>query len=144
MLILNKVDLVETAQSRADPRVAGRSLPPLPAGAGQADRDVPNDVLSMDRPDPERVEIDADSRRHRHIHATAFSSWSYETEQPLSLEALRNAASRLPASVYRAKGVVHRADEPERRAVLQVVGQRVDVEAAEEGSSAPGIPGSSR
>ena len=60
-------------------------------------------------------------------HGQAFSTWSYETEQPLSLEALRESASRLPVNVYRCKGIVHSAEAPHRRAVLQVVGKRVDI-----------------
>ena len=56
-----------------------------------------------------------------------FASWSYETDRPLSLDRLRKVAAKLPAGVYRAKGVVAAAEAPERRAVLQVVGKRVDV-----------------
>ncbi|QWG12675.1 GTP-binding protein [Bradyrhizobium sediminis] len=67
------------------------------------------------------------NREHHHDHSKAFSTWSYETDQPLSLEALREAASKLAANVYRAKGVIYSADAPERRAVLQVVGRRVDI-----------------
>ncbi|MGH7177877.1 MAG: GTP-binding protein, partial [Tepidisphaeraceae bacterium] len=62
-----------------------------------------------------------------HNHKHTFSTWSYETDQPLSLEALRAVASRLPTSIYRCKGVIHSADAPDRRAVLQVVGKRVDL-----------------
>jgi G3E family GTPase len=61
----------------------------------------------------------------------AFSTWSYETDRTFSLEALREAASRLPSTIYRAKGVIHTADAPERRVVLQVVGRRVDVSLAD-------------
>ena len=64
---------------------------------------------------------------HRNDHAQVFGTWSYETEEPLSLEALRDTARRLPASVYRCKGVVHAAEEPGRRVILQVVGKRVDI-----------------
>ena len=56
-----------------------------------------------------------------------FSTWSYETELPLSLDTLRAMASRLPTDVYRCKGVVHSAEAPGRRAILQVVGKRVDL-----------------
>jgi G3E family GTPase len=56
-----------------------------------------------------------------------FITWSYETDRPLSLEALRETAARLPANIYRCKGVVRSADVPDRRAVLQVVGTRVDL-----------------
>jgi G3E family GTPase len=33
----------------------------------------------------------------------------------------------LPATVYRAKGVIYSSDAPMRRAVLQVVGKRVEL-----------------
>ena len=62
-----------------------------------------------------------------HDHSQVFRTWSYETEEPLSLEALRETARKLPASVYRCKGVVHTAEEPGRRVILQVVGKRVDI-----------------
>jgi G3E family GTPase len=62
-----------------------------------------------------------------HDHAEIFKTWSYETDQPFLLDALREAARKLPASIYRCKGVIHSADEPGRRAVLQVVGKRVDI-----------------
>jgi G3E family GTPase len=68
---------------------------------------------------------------HGHDHSQMFSTWSYETDRPLSLEALREAASKLPANVYRAKGVIYASDAPERRAVLQVVGRRVDISLAD-------------
>ena len=60
-------------------------------------------------------------------HDRRFESWSYETDRPLSLEALRKEAAKLPAGVYRAKGVIAASEAPERRGVLQVVGKRVDV-----------------
>lgn len=39
---------------------------------------------------------------------------------------------KLPGSIYRAKGVVYLTDAPQRRAVLQVVGRRVDISLQEE------------
>jgi G3E family GTPase len=69
---------------------------------------------------------------HHHDHSKAFGTWSYETDQPLSLEALREAASRLPASIYRAKGMIYTRETSGRRAVLQVVGRRVDISLADE------------
>jgi G3E family GTPase len=70
----------------------------------------------------------AHCKHHFHNdHANTFSTWSYETNEPLSLEALREVARKLPASIYRCKGVIYSGDEPDRRAVLQVVGKRVDI-----------------
>jgi G3E family GTPase len=34
---------------------------------------------------------------------------------------------RLPANIYRCKGIVHTANDPEIRYILQVVGRRVDL-----------------
>jgi G3E family GTPase len=76
--------------------------------------------------------------RHGHDHSKVFSTWSYETEQPLALEALRESMRKLPGAIYRAKGVVYSNDAPERRAVLQVVGRRVDISLEDEwGQRAP-------
>ena len=60
-------------------------------------------------------------------HDHRFESWSFETDRPLSIDALRKVAAKLPANVYRAKGVFAAAEAPGRRGVLQVVGKRVDV-----------------
>jgi G3E family GTPase len=75
---------------------------------------------------------------HGHDHSKLFSTWSYETDQPLALEVLRETMRKLPGTVYRAKGVVYTADAPQRRAVLQVVGRRVDISLQDEwGQRAP-------
>jgi G3E family GTPase len=67
-----------------------------------------------------------------HDHSKVFSTWSYETNQPLALEALRETMRRLPGAVYRAKGVIYSTDSLQRRAVLQVVGRRVDISIEDE------------
>jgi G3E family GTPase len=72
-----------------------------------------------------------------HDHAIMFSTWSYETDQPLALEALRETMRKLPGTIYRAKGVIYAADAPQRRAVLQVVGRRVDISIQEEWGPRP-------
>ena len=75
---------------------------------------------------------------HGHDHSKVFSTWSYQTDRPLALEALREALRKLPGAIYRAKGVIYTADVPRRRAVLQVVGRRVDISIHEEwGQRAP-------
>ncbi len=83
------------------------------------------------------TDSDCHHKHHDHDHSKAFSTWSYETDRPFSLEALRETASKLPANIYRAKGVIYTADEPERRAVLQVVGRRVDVTLEDEWGERP-------
>jgi len=64
---------------------------------------------------------------HDHDHSMTFGTWSYQTDQPLSLDALREVARRLPGNIYRCKGIVYASDAPEQPAVLQVVGRRADI-----------------
>ena len=137
MLILNKVDLVGSAElERIHAWLDDHFHRYRLVQASYCD--VPNEVLlSVNRFDPDRVELDAHGHEHHHDHANEFSTRRYETALPLSLERLREAASKLPASVYRAKGVVHASESPDRRAVLQVVGKRVDVELTDEWGDRP-------
>jgi G3E family GTPase len=69
---------------------------------------------------------------HEHDHSKIFSTWSYETDKPLALETLRETMRKLQGTVYRAKGVVFTTDAPQRQAVLQVVGRRVDISLQDE------------
>ena len=139
MIILNKVDLVDRDQigkitEWLDSRFHRYRL------IEASHCNVPLEVLlSVGQFDPTRMGLtlheleyhDCRDRNcnheHYHDHSKAFSTWSYETDKPLSLEALREMASKLPTNIYRAKGVIYAADAPERRAVLQVVGRRVDI-----------------
>jgi G3E family GTPase len=96
--------------------------------------DVPNEILlGVGRFDPSQASAEHDcsdpacNDEHAHPHSDVFGTWSYETDKPLALDAVRDAMRKLPGSVYRAKGVVYTADAPDRRAVLQVVGRRVDI-----------------
>jgi len=156
MLILNKVDLVTRAEIERikawlDDRfyryrlveASGGNVPLEillsvgrfdPAGLdGALPRDHPNHLHGCDH-----SACGHHVHHHRHDHSEAFSTWSYETDQPLSLEALRETVRKLPATIYRAKGVIYSSDAPTRRAVLQVVGKRVDLSLQDEwGGRAP-------
>jgi len=150
MLILNKVDLagptqVEKVRAWLD---------------GHFNRlrivetnycEVPYEILlGVGRFDPAQSSLNShavehsctDPTRHDDLHgrdhSKVFSTWSFETHQPLVLEALREAMRKLPGSIYRAKGVIYTTDAPWRRAVLQVVGRRVDISLQDEwGQRAP-------
>jgi G3E family GTPase len=149
MVILNKVDLVDRDQigkikQWLDSRFHRYRL----VEAVHADVPLPV-LLSVGRFDPACLDAhshlqearctDANCHHEHHDrnHSKAFSTWSYETDRPLSLEALRDAASQLPVDIYRAKGVIYTADAPERRAVLQVVGRRVDISLKDEWGDRP-------
>jgi G3E family GTPase len=89
-------------------------------------------VLSSPAAEPGGTDLACHDDHHGHDHSKLFSTWSYETDQPLALEALREALRKLPGTVYRAKGVIYTTDVPQRRAVLQVVGRRVDISIQQE------------
>lgn len=150
MLILNKVDLVapeeiERIKLWLDDRFERYRLVQTSRG------NVPLEILlSVGRFDPSRLDSTPPHKEpshpsehddpncgyhlhgHGHDHAQVFRTWSYETEERLSLEAVRETARNLPASIYRCKGVVHTAEEPGRRVILQVVGKRVDIAVGDE------------
>jgi len=107
---------------RFDPARAGLNSHPVEHGC--TDPTCHNDKHGHDHPGQD--------------HSKVFSTWSYETDQPLALDALRETLRKLPGTVYRAKGVVYSTDAPRRRAVLQVVGRRVDISLQDEwGRRAP-------
>ena len=101
--------------------------------------DVPSEILlGVGRFDPTPATVApeaaeqmcADPSHHEHdsqTHSDLFSTLSYETDQPLNLDALQEAMRRLPGTVYRVKGLVYTAETPHQIAVLQVVGRRVDI-----------------
>jgi G3E family GTPase len=113
--------------------------------------EVPYEILlGVGRFDPARSDLNSNAVEHSCTdptchdvhhgddHSKVFSTWSYETDQPLALEALRETLRKLPGTVYRAKGVVYTTDAPQRRAVLQLVGRRVDISLQDEwGRRAP-------
>jgi len=70
------------------------------------------------------IHTHADTHHHS---AAAFSSASFETDAPVSLELLKKAVKKAPGSIYRMKGVVLSTEAPERRVIFQAVGRRVDI-----------------
>ncbi len=142
LLILNKIDLAgpdETANVR---EWLERSFPRIRI-VESTHCDVPLEILlAVGRFDPARGGPEPQSlsdgvcadpschdehHAHAHEHTNVFSTWSFETDQPMSSAALRELARMLPGNVYRAKGVIYTSDDPDRPSVLQVVGRRVSL-----------------
>jgi G3E family GTPase len=142
MLILNKVDLAgpeQVAKVKAWLDQHFNNLRIVETNYCE----VPNEILlGVGRFDPTRnhshnhehecTDPNCHDQDHGHDHSKVFSTWSYVTDQPLKLEALKQTMRKLPGTVYRAKGVVYTADAPKQRAVLQVVGRRVDISLQDE------------
>ena len=146
MLVINKVDLagaekVKKVRNWLDDSF--RRLRIIETNYCEVPLEI---LLSVGRFDPARGELDERThahhechdpdchderhdhgRNHGQDHSKTFSTWSYETDRQLSLEAVREAARKLPGNIYRCKGVIYASDAPERPTVLQVVGRRVDI-----------------
>ena len=138
MVVLNKVDLVgpehiEVAKDWIDHHINRIRII-------EATRcDVPLEILlAVGRFDPAQAISQKKDKAHHHEHGghhhghgtlgNMFQTWSYETDQPFSLEALRQMVRKeLPASIYRCKGIVYAADCPDKRLTLQAVGRRTEI-----------------
>ena len=148
MLILNKVDLVtrheiERIKAWLDDRFhryrlveASGGNVPLEILVSVGRFDPPNSMAHRHRTSPlilrtVRIPIAGITCMAMARSLAGLQDVELRNAAPLSLEALRETARQLPASVYRCKGVVHTAEEPGRRVILQVVGKRVDLAVGE-------------
>ncbi|MCP4168394.1 MAG: GTP-binding protein [Chloroflexi bacterium] len=129
MVILNKVDLVSAEELHKVRDWINKRMNRV--RIIEAVRcDVPLEILlAVGRFDPQQLVESNNGHDHDHPdHGQSFSTWSYQTDRPLSLDALNEMIKKtLPGNIYRCKGVVYTAENQERRAVLQVVGRRADV-----------------
>ena len=136
MVVLNKVDLVGPEHIEVIKEWIGHHLNRI--RIIEATRcDVPLAVLlAVGRFDPanavrQREDADGEGHEHHHEHGDVgamFQTWSYESDQPFSLEALRRMVRKeLPASIYRCKGIIFAADRPDQRFALQAVGRRTEI-----------------
>ena len=134
LLILNKADLVSGSEMKrlrawledrfARHRLVAATRANLPLeillGVGRFDA---RQLTSMSN-----HSHDCNNARCDHAdHGAQFDKWSFECDQALDLDALRESVRSLPASIYRCKGVIHSSDAPTRRSILQAVGKRVDL-----------------
>ncbi len=134
MLVLNKADLVSDAEmARLRSWLEDRFRRPrlVKAIRGSLPMAI---LLGAGRFEPAQLAVATHPAHHEsgahHEHAhhdSLFDTWSFETTRPIALAALRQAALALPSSIYRCKGVIHTAEAPARRSILQVVGRRVDL-----------------
>jgi G3E family GTPase len=136
LVILNKIDLAGAEGASRVKHVIDRHFARVrlvPA----INCEVPLEILvSVGRFDHAAALLKAESQgdqahdhvHHDHDHGSFFNTWSYESDEPLDRKALQDMIKRrLPANVYRCKGFIYAADDPETRYVLQVVGRRVEL-----------------
>ena len=128
LVVLNKVDLAGVDGATAVKRWIDRHFTRvrlIPA----INCEVPLDLLlSVGRFN--ESEVTHDAHRQNEEHGARFGTQTYTDDRPLSRRSLERMIKReLPAGIYRCKGFVHLADDPDNRYVLQVVGRRADLTA---------------
>jgi G3E family GTPase len=136
LVLLNKVDLVDDKQLERVKALVGKISPKarmletvrgnvpieLLLGTGAFDLTQIADKTAQD------VHIHEGEQHHEHAdHSRIFETWSWRTTKPLSQRALERAIDNLPMSIYRAKGILFLADEPDRRGLLHIVGKRAEI-----------------
>lgn len=140
VIIINKVDLV-SEEKLEELRQYIFKLMPRSRVLEAVHCDVPlellldtgnysiDDALAYPKTDVHVHSADDDHHHdHEHTdHSTVFDTWNWTSSEPLSFKALKHMTEKLPLSIYRAKGFFFLADEPERRAVLHIVGKRVEL-----------------
>lgn len=142
IVVLNKIDLVDEQQREKVKREFIRQIVPDARIFETSYADVPLELLlGIGLFEPTRL-LERDARdvhvhgesteqhhhEHEHDHSLIFSTWNWRSFSPVRLKKLERAVNQLPTAIYRAKGVFQVADDPSRRAVLQVVGRRVWLE----------------
>ena len=149
IIILNKVDLVSPEKLA---KLKREWAYPQARIVETTFAQVPLDlVLGVGRFNPDRflgkpsaeIHVHEDGAEHDHEHehsheehqpdhSMVFSTWSWATGDKVSLPAIRKISRELPTSIYRAKGIMNLVESPERKAILQVVGNRVKVTISDE------------
>lgn len=129
IIVLNKIDQVSREQLDA---LQARWFYPGARVLEACRGDVPLElILGVGCFDPQRHAAQTHCHEHGeeclHDHAQLFDSWSWSSERPLSLEALRKVLAGLPSGIYRAKGVCQVVELPGKRCVAHLVGSRSEL-----------------
>ncbi len=102
--INSSLQILETSHSKIPLEIL------LGINGNLASRPINGDVLTLDK-----------HREHNHAHGIEFETWTFESKEPLSLEALQIFLKHIPKSVYRVKGFIYAAEKPHKRILLQLV-----------------------
>ena len=124
IVVLNKIDLA--GQGRLDSVMelvhsAAPGTPVVAAVHGQVPLGL---ILAEGGSGVSRAIEDSGRSTADHASDHAFVSWSWTSDEPLSMTQLRLVLERLPDTIYRCKGVVQLEEMPMTRYVLQMVGKR--------------------
>jgi G3E family GTPase len=68
------------------------------------------------------------AHHHNHIEAEGFTSLSMQTDQPLVAERFKDFLERLPANVFRGKGILYVVERPDTKLIFHLVGGRIRID----------------
>lgn len=122
LIVLSKADLVSEPEQAALRAWLRRQVPDARIIVGRHGR-VPLAMLiglHADAANPP----DRPGRGHAHDHGDDYASGSVSFDAPIRDSDIRAAIAAWPPTVLRAKGIVHLAEDPQHRYVLQLVGRR--------------------
>jgi G3E family GTPase len=136
IVLLNKIDLADRARVDAVRSFVHDRLPAVRI-IETSHAQVPFHVLLGTGP-AEKAAAPGRGTVGGHRHGSgAFEHWTYTRDCALDTSALLASIRLLPRSVYRIKGFVHSARDPDHRYLLQAVGQRGEIHRFDEWAGRP-------
>ncbi len=134
--LLNKIDLADRAQVDAVRNFVQDRLPTVRI-IETTRAQVPFHVLLGIGPSEATTAADGGAHDDHRYASGAFEHWTYTRDGAVDVDALLSTVRVLPRSVYRIKGFVHSAHDPDHRYLLQAVGQRGEVRRFDEWADRP-------
>jgi G3E family GTPase len=134
--LLNKIDLAERSQVDAVRHFVQDRLPTVRI-IETSRAQVPFHVLLGIGPSDTAATAEGGTHGHQRHGSDAFEHWTYTRQGAVDVAALLASIPRLPRSVYRIKGFVLNAHDPDHRYLLQVVGQRGEAHRFDEWADRP-------
>jgi G3E family GTPase len=135
IVLLNKIDLAQRAQVDAVRTFVHDRLPTVRI-IETSHAQVPFHLLLGIGPAETAATDCHGTDDHRH-GSDAFEHWTYTRDSAVDADALLASVRLLPRSVYRIKGFVHSAHDPDHRYLLQAVGQRGEAHRFDEWAGRP-------
>jgi G3E family GTPase len=136
IVLLNKIDLADRAQVDAVRTFVHDRLPTVRI-IETSHAQVPFQLLLGIGPtETAATGYQGTDGDHRH-GAGAFEHWTYTRDAAVDVDALLASIRLLPRSVYRIKGFVHSAHDPDHRYLLQAVGQRGEIRRFDQWANRP-------
>lgn len=127
LVILNKIDLADRERVDEVRKFITDRLPTIRI-IETVQADVPLSVIIGSRNSADAPgDADDDLIMTAHGHSHGFQSWVYRRDRPIHPDQLAAAILTLPGSVYRIKGFIDSADDPDKRTLVQAVGMRSDI-----------------